>query len=218
MSCTSPSWARWRRTTDGDRQASTMKTPFCRTSPPWWSPGGCEGRLCGGTGPHGLLSRGRRTARRPRHAGGRPRAGRHEGTAVVTHRATGRCPRARRSAAISTGRAAFDHMQQHSGEHIVSGLLCSASTTATTWASHLGADTVTIDYNADISWEQVQDIERRVNRYIWENPTQSQYLYPPRRSWPPCPAAKSPGGLCAPHGFPGAPVCLLRHPCDRQRQ
>ena len=33
----------------------------------------------------------------------------------------------------------------------------------------MGTDIVTIDYNADISWEEVLRIEERANRYIWEN-------------------------------------------------
>ena len=32
---------------------------------------------------------------------------------------------------------------------------------------HLGADVVTIDYNADISWEQALDAERKANEAIW---------------------------------------------------
>ena len=31
----------------------------------------------------------------------------------------------------------------------------------------MGADTVTIDYNTDISWEQALDAERRANEYIY---------------------------------------------------
>ena len=62
----------------------------------------------------------------------------------------------------------FDHMQQHSGEHIVSGMLCSAFHCDNV-GFHMGADTVTIDYNAEIPWEQVLEIEHRANRYIWED-------------------------------------------------
>ena len=38
----------------------------------------------------------------------------------------------------------FDHMQQHSGEHIISGILC-ADYNCDNVGFHLGADTVTID-------------------------------------------------------------------------
>ncbi len=60
----------------------------------------------------------------------------------------------------------FDHMQQHSGEHIISGILCS-DYHCDNVGFHLGADTVTIDYNADISWEQALDAERKANEVIW---------------------------------------------------
>ena len=62
----------------------------------------------------------------------------------------------------------FDHMQQHSGEHIASGLLCSTYHCDNV-GFHMGADVVTIDYNADIPWEGVLEIEARANQYIWEN-------------------------------------------------
>ena len=62
----------------------------------------------------------------------------------------------------------FDHMQQHSGEHIISGILC-ADYHCDNVGFHLGADTVTIDYNADISWEQALDAERKANEVIWSD-------------------------------------------------
>ena len=70
----------------------------------------------------------------------------------------------------------FDHMQQHSGEHIVSGMLCSAYHCDNV-GFHMGADVVTIDYNAEIPWEGVLEIERRANQYIWEN-------HPMKILWP----------------------------------
>lgn len=60
----------------------------------------------------------------------------------------------------------FDHMQQHSGEHIISGILC-ADYRCDNVGFHLGTDVVTIDYNADISWEQALEAERKANEAIW---------------------------------------------------
>ena len=69
----------------------------------------------------------------------------------------------------------FDHMQQHSGEHIISGILC-ADYHCDNVGFHLGADTVTIDYNADISWEQALDAERKANEAIWaDRPVEITY-------------------------------------------
>ena len=62
----------------------------------------------------------------------------------------------------------FDHMQQHSGEHICSGLICERFHCDNV-GFHMGADSVTIDYNADISWEALLEIEEEANRYICED-------------------------------------------------
>ena len=71
----------------------------------------------------------------------------------------------------------FDLMQQHSGEHIVSGLAHSL------WGCenvgfHLGAETVTIDYNAEISWEQALEAERLANGAVWAD-REVEITYPP---------------------------------------
>ncbi|MDO4529681.1 MAG: alanyl-tRNA editing protein, partial [Lachnospiraceae bacterium] len=62
----------------------------------------------------------------------------------------------------------FDHMQQHSGEHIVSGMICSAFD-CNNVGFHMGEDIVTIDYDAKISFEQILEIEAKANEYIWED-------------------------------------------------
>ena len=62
----------------------------------------------------------------------------------------------------------FDHMQQHSGEHICSGLICERFHCDNV-GFHMGADIVTIDFNADISWEELLEIEAAANRYIYED-------------------------------------------------
>lgn len=70
----------------------------------------------------------------------------------------------------------FDHMQQHSGEHILSGILCH-DYHCDNVGFHLGADTVTIDYNADISWEQALAAERKANEVIWAD-VPAEIAYP----------------------------------------
>ena len=101
----------------------------------------------------------------------------------------------------------FDHMQQHSGEHIVSGMLCSAYHCDNV-GFHMGSDTVVIDYNADIPWEGVLEIENRANRYIWENhdfvvqwPTPEELKELPYRS------KKELTGAVRITSFPGADMC-----------
>ena len=108
--------------------------------------------------------------------------------------------------AIDWGRR-FDHMQQHSGEHIVSGMLCSAFHCDNV-GFHMGADTVTIDYNADISWEQALDIERRANRYIWEDhPVHIWYPSPAELAALPYRSKKALEGAVRISEFPGADMC-----------
>ena len=101
----------------------------------------------------------------------------------------------------------FDHMQQHSGEHIVSGMLCNAYHCDNV-GFHMGAESVIIDYNADIPWEGVLDIERRANQYIWENhpftvqwPTEEELKTLEFRS------KKELHGAVRITSFPGADMC-----------
>lgn len=62
----------------------------------------------------------------------------------------------------------FDFMQQHSGEHIVSGIICSRFHCDNV-GFHIGHDLVTIDFNTSISPEQLREVEYAANRYIWED-------------------------------------------------
>ena len=62
----------------------------------------------------------------------------------------------------------FDLMQQHSGEHIVSGIIC-GSFGCDNVGFHLGAETVVIDFNHAVSPEELGEIERKANEVIWEN-------------------------------------------------
>ncbi len=62
----------------------------------------------------------------------------------------------------------FDLMQQHSGEHIVSGIIC-GKFNCDNVGFHVGKDTVTIDFNADITPEDLREVETLANRYIQED-------------------------------------------------
>ena len=62
----------------------------------------------------------------------------------------------------------FDLMQQHSGEHMVSGVVH----TLYGWHNvgfHMGSEVVTIDFDGPIPGEDLQKIEDTVNRAIWQN-------------------------------------------------
>lgn len=62
----------------------------------------------------------------------------------------------------------FDHMQQHTGEHIISGMICS-ELHCDNVGFHMGSDTVTIDYNAPADLETILAIEKKANTYIMED-------------------------------------------------
>ncbi len=63
----------------------------------------------------------------------------------------------------------FDHMQQHSGQHLLSAAFIRLLE-ATTIGFHLGTDESSIDLDiADLTWETAFQVETEVNRVIWEN-------------------------------------------------
>lgn len=62
----------------------------------------------------------------------------------------------------------FDQMQQHSGEHLISGLCCSTFK-CNNVGFHLGPAETTLDFDTVITTEQMADIERRANQAVYEN-------------------------------------------------
>ena len=62
----------------------------------------------------------------------------------------------------------FDLMQQHSGEHILSGLIF-ARFGYHNVGFHMGAETVTIDFDGMIAPEALAELEQAANLAIWEN-------------------------------------------------
>ena len=62
----------------------------------------------------------------------------------------------------------FDYMQQHSGEHIVSGIIHRRFGYENV-GFHMGADMVTIDFSGMLTMEDVREIEREANEAVWEN-------------------------------------------------
>lgn len=64
--------------------------------------------------------------------------------------------------------ARFLRMQQHSGEHIVSGIINRRFDYHNT-GFHMGADCITIDFDGVISPELLPEIEAEANRAVWQN-------------------------------------------------
>ena len=72
----------------------------------------------------------------------------------------------------------FSKMQQHSGEHIVSGLV-HATYGYDNVGFHMGTDAITIDFNGLLTKEQLKDIEKRANEAVVAN-LDVQVQYPTR--------------------------------------
>lgn len=62
----------------------------------------------------------------------------------------------------------FTFMQQHSGEHILSGLI-NAAFGYHNVGFHMGADSVTVDVSGLMTAEQAAQIERKANELVWQN-------------------------------------------------
>lgn len=62
----------------------------------------------------------------------------------------------------------FDFMQQHSGEHILSGLV-NKHFGYDNVGFHLGLTEVTLDFNGTLNLEQLRELEREANSLIWKN-------------------------------------------------
>lgn len=70
----------------------------------------------------------------------------------------------------------FMKMQQHTGEHIVSGLI-HARFGYNNVGFHLGSEDCTMDFNGAVTKDELQEIEREANRAVWKN-LPVQVLYP----------------------------------------
>jgi len=62
----------------------------------------------------------------------------------------------------------FDFMQQHTGEHILSGLIHSHYGLDNV-GFHLGLTEVTLDTNGELTLEQLRVLEQKANEVIWRN-------------------------------------------------
>ena len=128
--------------------------------------------------------------------------------------------------------ARFDKMQQHTGEHILSGIVCSIYNYNNV-GFHLSSEITTLDFDGELSAEQVHELEIRVNQAIHENipvqvkfPTKDELADMDYRSKIEIEGqvriVEIPGidrcACCAPHVKTTAEVGLLKiQSCDRHR-
>jgi alanyl-tRNA synthetase len=71
------------------------------------------------------------------------------------------------SAAIDWARR-FDHMQQHTGQHVLSAAFDRGYAVRTT-SFHLGAETATIDLAREVTPKEIEGAEAEANRVVWED-------------------------------------------------
>lgn len=101
----------------------------------------------------------------------------------------------------------FDLMQQHSGEHIVSGMIHEKYGYDNV-GFHMGEEFITIDLSGMLEKEQVEEIEKLVNAYIWSD--NNTHVFCPsedERKTLPYRSKKELTGEVRLVEFPGADLC-----------
>ena len=92
----------------------------------------------------------------------------HEKDGQVVHYTDGPLPVGEMVRGVIDWDRRFQHMQEHSGEHLVSGLIHQRFGYDNV-GFHMGTDEVTIDFNGALEWEDLMAIEEKANGMIWEN-------------------------------------------------
>lgn len=92
----------------------------------------------------------------------------HEKDGQVVHYTDGPLPVGETVRGVIDWDRRFQHMQEHSGEHLVSGLIHQRFDYDNV-GFHMGTDEVTIDFNGVLEWEDLMAIEEKANGMIWEN-------------------------------------------------
>ena len=101
----------------------------------------------------------------------------------------------------------FDLTQQHSGEHMVSGVVHRIYGYDNV-GFHMGADMVTIDFSGELTEQQLRDVEQEVNEKIWlDSLVKCWYPSPEELGEIPYRSKKELTGKVRIVEFPGADIC-----------
>ena len=101
----------------------------------------------------------------------------------------------------------FDLTQQHSGEHMVSGVVHRIYGYDNV-GFHMGADMVTIDFSGELTEQQLRGVEQEVNEKIWlDSPVKCWYPTPAELKEIPYRSKKELTGKVRIVEFPGADIC-----------
>lgn len=65
-------------------------------------------------------------------------------------------------------RRRFDHMQQHTGQHVLSAAFDRLFDNRTV-SFHMGAELSTVDLAREVSWAEIAQAEAEANRVVWQN-------------------------------------------------
>lgn len=92
----------------------------------------------------------------------------HERAGVIRHRTDGPLEVGAQVEGRVDPAVRLDHSQQHTGEHILSGLTCSTHHCSNV-GFHIGTELVTLDFSVPLTAEEVLSLERRANEVVWRN-------------------------------------------------
>lgn len=90
------------------------------------------------------------------------------GQNLIMHYTTGALLPGQSVTAVIDWERRFSFMQQHSGEHILSGL-CHAKYGYDNVGFHLGETETTLDFSGPLTQEQIDELIQEANRLVWQN-------------------------------------------------
>lgn len=101
----------------------------------------------------------------------------------------------------------LDLMQQHSGEHILSGLV-HQNFGYDNVGFHMGRETITVDFNGELEEQQLREIERKANEVVWQD-LPVRILYPDKAALAALPyrSKKKLTGRVRVVEYPGVDLC-----------
>ena len=139
--------------------------------------------------------------------GGRAVLDVRERDGAVYHRCDGPLPVGEAVYGVLDWDRRFDLMQQHSGEHLVSGLIHAAYGYDNV-GFHMGKDSITIDFSGILDEAAVAEIERRANEAVYAN-LETEIFYPDPETLARLPyrSKKALTGAVRLVRFPGVDLC-----------
>lgn len=86
----------------------------------------------------------------------------------ILHQVTAPFEEGERAEGIIHWQRRYDNMQHHTGEHILSGLV-HRNYGYDNVGFHMGEEEVTMDFNGELTWDQIEDLEEKANGIVYSN-------------------------------------------------